>query len=59
MGKMAGPVWDVGCGPGRLWVGPGQRGVLTLAIDRAPRAIRMARTKSSGTAPWLQTDGHR
>jgi SAM-dependent methyltransferase len=51
LGKMAGPVLDVGCGPGRLVVGLGQLGVLALGIDPAPGAVRAARTRG---APVLQ-----
>ncbi len=51
MGKMAGPVLDVGCGPGRLVVALGQRGVPALGIDPSPGAVRAARTRG---APVLQ-----
>lgn len=48
---IAGPVLDVGCGPGRLVVGLGRLGVMALGIDPAPGAIRACRQRG---APVLQ-----
>ncbi len=48
---IAGPVLDVGCGPGRLVVGLGRLGVMALGIDPAPGAVRACRERG---APVLQ-----
>jgi SAM-dependent methyltransferase len=48
---MAGPVLDVGCGPGRLVVGLGRLRVVALGIDPAPGAVRACRQRG---APVLQ-----
>jgi SAM-dependent methyltransferase len=41
--SVAGPVLDVGCGPGRMLLGLGLRGVAALGIDPAPGAAASAR----------------
>lgn len=51
--RCAGPVLDVGAGPGRLTVALAERGVPALAIDVTPYAVQLAR--SSG-ALALQRD---
>jgi SAM-dependent methyltransferase len=43
---VAGPVLDIGCGPGRLVAALRERGVHALGIDAAPAAI--TRAKSQG-----------
>ena len=48
---VAGPVLDVGCGPGRLVVGLARRGTVALGIDPAPGAVEIARRRG---APVLQ-----
>jgi SAM-dependent methyltransferase len=48
---IAGPVLDVGCGPGRLVVGLGRLGVVALGIDPAPGAVQACRRRG---APVLQ-----
>lgn len=48
---MAGPVLDVGCGPGRLLMGLAQRGTVALGVDPAPAAVALCRSKG---APVLQ-----
>lgn len=44
---LAGPVLDVGCGPGRLIVGLACRGVPALGVDPAPGAVALARTRGA------------
>ncbi|MCA1712915.1 MAG: class I SAM-dependent methyltransferase [Actinobacteria bacterium] len=41
--RAAGPVLDVGCGPGRLVAALAERGVLTLGVDPAPAAVALTR----------------
>ncbi|HVW31522.1 MAG TPA: methyltransferase domain-containing protein, partial [Acidimicrobiia bacterium] len=48
---MAGPVLDVGCGPGRFVIGLAQRGTVALGVDPAPAAVALCRSKG---APVLQ-----
>jgi SAM-dependent methyltransferase len=48
---MAGPVLDVGCGPGRFVVGLAHRGTVALGVDPAPAAVALCRSKG---APVLQ-----
>jgi len=48
---MAGPVLDVGCGPGRFVIGLAQRGTMALGVDPAPAAVALCRSKG---APVLQ-----
>ena len=40
---LAGPVLDVGCGPGRHLCALGRRGVAALGIDVSPAAVDLAR----------------
>ena len=51
LGTMAGPVLDVGCGPGRFVVGLARRGTVALGVDPAPAAVALCRSKG---APVLQ-----
>ncbi len=46
LADIAGPVLDIGCGPGRLVAALHERGVHALGIDAAPAAI--TRAKSHG-----------
>ena len=48
---MAGPVLDVGCGPGRFVVGLARRGTIVLGVDPAPTAVALCRAKG---VPVLQ-----
>jgi SAM-dependent methyltransferase len=41
--RVRGPALDVGCGPGRLVVELGRRGIPALGIDVAPAAVLMTR----------------
>lgn len=41
--RAAGPVLDVGCGPGRHVRALARRGVLAVGVDVAPEAVRRAR----------------
>ncbi len=41
--QLAGPVLDVGCGPGRIVEGLARRGVAALGVDPAPGAIALTR----------------
>jgi SAM-dependent methyltransferase len=41
--NMTGPVLDIGCGPGRVVVALGRRGVPALGVDSAPAAVNLAR----------------
>src|SRR5580765_7513833 len=43
LSAIEGPVLDVGCGPGRMLVELGRRGVAALGIDPAPGAAATAR----------------
>jgi SAM-dependent methyltransferase len=45
LAAIEGPVLDVGCGPGRLLVDLGRRGVAALGIDPAPGAAASARRR--------------
>src|SRR3954470_24648711 len=47
LSSIEGPVLDVGCGPGRLLVGLGCRGVAALGIDPAPGAAAWARRRGA------------
>jgi SAM-dependent methyltransferase len=47
LSSLEGPVLDVGCGPGRLLVGLGRRGVAALGIDPAPGAAAEARRRGA------------
>lgn len=41
------PVVDLGCGPGRLVVALGERGVPALGVDAAPHAVATARSRGA------------
>jgi SAM-dependent methyltransferase len=47
LARVAGPVLDVGCGPGRHVGALATRGVLALGVDLSPHAIRMARRQGA------------
>jgi SAM-dependent methyltransferase len=49
--RVAPPVLDIGCGPGRHVVALAARGVLTLGIDVTPAALALARANG---APVLE-----
>jgi SAM-dependent methyltransferase len=44
---VAGPVLDVGCGPGRLVLGLARRGEVALGVDPAPAACALARNRGA------------
>ena len=48
---MAGPVLDVGCGPGRFVVRLAQHGIPALGVDPAPAAVALCRSQGG---PVLQ-----
>jgi SAM-dependent methyltransferase len=45
--RAAGPVLDVGCGPGRHVGALARRGVLALGVDVSPVAVRLARARGA------------
>jgi glycosyltransferase A (GT-A) superfamily protein (DUF2064 family)/SAM-dependent methyltransferase len=45
--RAAGPVLDVGCGPGRHVRALAERGVLALGVDASSAAIRLARSRGT------------
>lgn len=45
--RCEGATLDVGCGPGRLVVALAERGLLTLGVDIAPGAVRLARSRGA------------
>jgi len=45
--RAAGPVLDVGCGPGRHVLALARRGVPALGIDLSPAAVRVARGRGA------------
>ena len=45
--RCLGATLDVGCGPGRLTVALGRRGVPALGVDIAPAAVRLARARGA------------
>jgi SAM-dependent methyltransferase len=45
LAAVAGPVLDVGCGPGRLVAALRARGIAALGIDAAPAAIKRAASR--------------
>jgi SAM-dependent methyltransferase len=45
--KIAPPVLDIGCGPGRHVMALALRGVPALGVDAAPSAVRLARSKGA------------
>lgn len=49
--RVVAPVLDVGCGPGRHVLTLARRGVVSLGIDAAPGAVRLARGQG---APVLE-----
>jgi SAM-dependent methyltransferase len=51
--RCSGPTLDIGCGPGRLTVALGARGVPVLGVDVSPVAVRLTR-RGGGAA--LQRD---
>lgn len=44
---LAGPVLDVGCGPGRIVVGLGRLGIPALGVDPAPGAVELAQRRGA------------
>lgn len=44
---LAGPVLDVGCGPGRHVLALNRRGIVALGIDAAPAAVAVARARGA------------
>ncbi len=44
---LSGPVLDVGCGPGRVALDFGRRGVPSLGVDPAPGAVTLARRRGA------------
>src|SRR3954471_6864684 len=63
LSSIEGPVLDVGCGPGRLLVGLGHRGIAALCLHPAagPRGYRGPRYRSGargrGVGSWPGRDG--
>jgi SAM-dependent methyltransferase len=51
LSSIAGPVLDVGCGPGRIVEQLVRRGVVALGVDPAPAAVSLARKRG---CPVLQ-----
>jgi len=47
LGAVAGPVIDLGCGPGRLVADLADRGVTALGIDVSPTAVALARRRGA------------
>jgi len=47
LGRLPGPVLDVGCGPGRLVVALLELGVPALGVDTAPGAVALARSQGA------------
>ena len=47
LARLAGPVLDVGCGPGRLVVALLELGVPALGVDTAPGAVALAREQGA------------
>jgi SAM-dependent methyltransferase len=45
--RAAGPVLDVGCGPGRHVLALSLRGVVTVGVDMAPASVRRARDRGA------------
>ncbi len=43
--SVAGPVLDIGCGPGRLLEALARHGVWALGVDLSPAAVRVARRR--------------
>jgi SAM-dependent methyltransferase len=47
LARVAAPVLDIGCGPGRHVAALAQRGVLALGVDISPAAVRRARARGA------------
>jgi SAM-dependent methyltransferase len=47
LGRLRGPVLDVGCGPGRHLHALAQRGVFGLGVDLSPAAVELARDRGA------------
>ncbi len=47
LSEMAGPVLDVGCGPGRHTIALTERGVACLGVDVLPAVVRLARRRGA------------
>lgn len=47
LSRCHGATLDIGCGPGRLTVALGLRGLPALGVDIAPGAVRMARSRGA------------
>jgi SAM-dependent methyltransferase len=47
LGRIAGPVLDVGCGPGRHLHALAKRGVFALGVDLSPVAVELARNRGA------------
>ena len=47
LARAAGPVLDVGCGPGRHVVALARRGSLAVGVDVSPVAVRIARERGA------------
>jgi SAM-dependent methyltransferase len=45
--RAAGPVLDIGCGPGRHVLALSRRGVLTMGVEVAPAVVRRARDRGA------------
>lgn len=45
--RAAGPVLDIGCGPGRHVLALADRGVTALGLDSSPAAVRVARARGA------------
>ena len=45
LAAVRGPVLDIGCGPGRLLVALGERGIPALGVDASPVAARCRRPR--------------
>ncbi len=47
LARLAGPVLDVGCGPGRHVRALARRGVLAVGVDVSPAAVSLARSRGT------------
>ena len=47
LARAAGPVLDVGCGPGRHVLALAERGIVALGIDITPAALDLARSRGA------------
>jgi SAM-dependent methyltransferase len=57
LSSLAGPVLDVGCGPGRLIVSLGRGGTPALGIDPAVGAVQLARQRGASVLQRSVFDG--